>query len=195
MTAPARMVEASDADIIGESRHQPERFAAIFDRHFSEVHRYVERRLGGDIADDIASDTFLTAFGKRDSYDTSRPDARPWLYGIATNLVGKHRRRQTSALRAYRLAATTDTLGGHEDQVAARVSAQRRRGELVHALARLSPGEQDVLFLVALAEFTHQEVAEALGISYGTVGSRLSRARAKLSRHLGQPTSPGTEKD
>jgi RNA polymerase sigma factor (sigma-70 family) len=185
------MIHASDADIIGESRQRPERFAVIFDRYFAEVHRYIERRLGSDLADDLASDTFLAAFGKRDRYDTDRPVARPWLYGIATNLIGKHRRRQTSTFRAYQRAVAPDDADGHEDQVAARVSAQRQRADLARALERLSAGERDVLLLVALVDFTHEEVAQALGISYGTVGSRLSRARAKLRRF----SSFGTEKD
>jgi DNA-binding CsgD family transcriptional regulator len=64
------------------------------------------------------------------------------------------------------------------------VSAQQRHAELTGALAGLSRGERDVLLLVALAEFSHDEVAQALGISYGTVASRLSRARAKLRHSL-----------
>ena len=48
------------------------------------------------------ADTFLAAFRQRDRYDLSRTDARPWLYGIATNLVGRHRRSEIRArLPAY----------------------------------------------------------------------------------------------
>jgi RNA polymerase sigma-70 factor (ECF subfamily) len=185
--------DIDDAAIITESLRQPERFAVIFDRYFAEVHRYVERRLGTDAADEIASDTFLTAFGKRERYRTERSTARPWLYGIATNLIGKYRRRSSSALRAYQRAGPADAAEGHDDQVAARVSAQQRHAELTRALAGLSRGERDVLLLVALAEFSHDEVAQALGISYGTVASRLSRARAKLRQSLATPA--GTDKE
>jgi RNA polymerase sigma factor (sigma-70 family) len=180
--------EVDDAAIIAESLAQPERFAVIFDRYFAEVHRYVERRVGTEAADEIASDTFLAAFGKRGRYRAERRDARPWLYGIATNLIGKHRRRSGSAVRAYRRAGLSDIAECHDDQVAARVSAQQRRAELARALAGLSKGERDVLLLVALADFSHEEVAQALGISYGTVASRLSRARAKLRRCLATAT-------
>jgi RNA polymerase sigma-70 factor (ECF subfamily) len=176
--------EADDAAIITESLGQPERFAVIFDRYFSEVHRYVERRLGTEAADEVASDTFLVAFGKRDQYRSERLSARPWLYGIATNLIGKHRRRSGSAFRAHQRAGLADVAERYDDQVAERVSAQQRRAELTRALAGLPSGERDVLLLVALAEFSHDEVAQALGISYGTVASRLSRARAKLRRCL-----------
>lgn len=176
--------DVDDAVIITESLRQPERFAVIFDRYFPEVHRYVERRLGTEAADDLAADTFLVAFGKRGHYRPERRSARPWLYGIATNLIGKHRRRRTAAIRAYQRAGTADVPEGHDDQVAARVSAQQRRAELTSALAGLSGGERDVLLLVALADFSHDEVAQALGIPYGTVASRLSRARAKLRQSL-----------
>jgi RNA polymerase sigma-70 factor, ECF subfamily len=47
----------------------------IFDRYFAEVHRYVERRLGTEAADEIASDTFLVAFGRRERYRPERPVA------------------------------------------------------------------------------------------------------------------------
>lgn len=74
------------------------------------------------------------------------------------------------------------------------MSAQQRRADLTRALAGLSKGERDVLLLVALADLGHDEVAEALGIAYGTVGSRLSRARAKLRQALGaNPTANDQE--
>jgi len=54
------------------------------------------------------------------------------------------------------------------------------RASLAKGLATLSQGDRDVLLLVALSQLSYQEVAEALGISKGTVGSRLNRARRKL---------------
>lgn len=49
----------------------------------------------------------------------------------------------------------------------------------------------DVITLVSLGQLTHQEVAEALGVSYGTVGSRLSRARKKINDSLDQEAFHG----
>ncbi len=189
MTFPETQLRAAtggtgDAAVIAGSLAQPERFAVIFDRYFAEVHRYVERRLGTEAADEIAAGTFLVAFGKRGSYRPGQQNARPWLYGIATNLIGKHRRRRASAQRAYQRAGHADVAEGHDDQVAARVSAQQQHAELAAALAGLSRGERDVLLLVALAELSNDEVAQALGIPYGTVASRVSRARTKLRQRL-----------
>ncbi|MGW5472535.1 RNA polymerase sigma factor, partial [Streptomyces chartreusis] len=93
----ARADAESDASVIARSRDEPEAFAALFDRHADAVHRYAARRLGGEVADDLVAETFTTAFQQRHRYDPARgagADARPWLFGIATNLVGRHRRAE-----------------------------------------------------------------------------------------------------
>jgi RNA polymerase sigma-70 factor (ECF subfamily) len=74
---------------------------------------------------------------------------------------------------------------GHDDRVAAQVSAQGLRPDLAAAIAKLNKGDRDVLLLVALAGLGHDEIAAALEIPYGTVGSRLNRARKKLRAALG----------
>ena len=84
----------SDAVVIERSLRRPERFAAVFDRHYAAIHGYVARRLGAGLADDVASETFLVAFDRRHRYDLGQPDATPWLYGIASNLVARHRRAE-----------------------------------------------------------------------------------------------------
>ncbi|MES9540876.1 sigma-70 family RNA polymerase sigma factor [Actinomadura sp. NPDC000600] len=180
--APAGMpVEPSDAVVMAASRGDPERFSEIFDRYFAEIHRYVASRLGDAAADDVAAETFLTAFTLRHKYDTGRPQARAWLYGIATNLLRRHRRSETRAYRAVgRAADETD----HADRVAEMVSAQGMRPRLAAALAGLGAGDRDVLLLVAYGDLGYEEVAQALGIRVGTVGSRLNRARRKLRKAL-----------
>ena len=84
----------SDADLIERSQREPGCFVGIFDRHGTEILRYAHARLGPDLAEDITAETFLAAFRRRDTYDTSRADTRPWLYGIAVRLIGKHRRSE-----------------------------------------------------------------------------------------------------
>ncbi|MEV4170905.1 RNA polymerase sigma factor [Nonomuraea sp. NPDC049709] len=171
---------------LDDTLHDTEAFAAVFDAHFGEIHAYVAQRLGPDIAEDIVAETFLTAFRKRAQYDPSRAGVRAWLYGIATNLIGKHRRLEARTLRALgRFGPDTDS-PGHEESVAVRVSAQSLRPELAAALAGLDRRDRDVLLLVALAGLSHDEIATALGIPYGTVGSRLNRARRKLRALLGE---------
>ena len=89
----------SDAAVIAASLEAPARFGDIFDRHATVLHRYLVRRLGPDEAEAMVGDTFRIAFERRHTYDIDRPVARPWLYGIATNLVAKHRRGEARRLR------------------------------------------------------------------------------------------------
>jgi RNA polymerase sigma factor (sigma-70 family) len=178
------LAAAGDAEVIERSWQEPERFAALFDRHAPLIHRYAARRIGAEAADDLVAETFLAAFGKRRRYDTSYPDARPWLYGIATNLIGQHRRDELRQYRIQRAALPDLDAPGHADQVAASVTAHGMRRQLAAALAGLPDGERDVLVLIAWEQLSYDETARALGVPLGTVRSRLNRARARLREAL-----------
>lgn len=176
---------ADDAAVIESSWREPEQFATLFDRHAPHIYRYLARRAGRQVADDLVAETFLAAFAKRDRYDLGHPDARPWLYGIATNLVGQHRRDQARQDRITQAAAAAEPeVPGHADRVAADVTAQAMRTLLEGALAVLSAGDRDVLLLIAWEQLTYQEVSRALTIPVGTVQSRLHRARTKVRQVL-----------
>ncbi|MEU8035243.1 RNA polymerase sigma factor [Streptosporangium sp. NPDC049078] len=162
-----------------------ERFAAVFDAHYEEIRRYIGRRLGLDVAEDLAAETFLIAFRRRDRFDAARGGVRLWLYGIATNLIGRHRRAEIRRYRALARTGPPPDDDGHDQRVAERVTAGVTVGRLSGALARLSKGERDVVLLIAYGGLTYEEIAEALGVAYGTVASRLSRARTKLRDVLG----------
>src|SRR5215472_15550779 len=84
----------------------PAGFAGLYERFFPDVHRYIAGRLGRDVADDIAADTFVIALRKHGSFDVTRGPARAWLFGIATNLVAQHRRTEQRRYRALGRAGT-----------------------------------------------------------------------------------------
>ncbi|MEU9359664.1 RNA polymerase sigma factor [Streptomyces sp. NPDC048301] len=178
----------SDASVVRRSLTDPDAFAALFDRYADDIHGYAARRLGTEAADDLMAETFVIAFQRRRGYDLSKPHARPWLYGIVTNLVRGHRRAEARRLRALARAAYAPS-GGEgealEDRVAARVSAEGIRAELAGALAALPARYRDVLLVVAWGDLDYAEAAEALSVPVGTVRSRLHRARKKLREALG----------
>jgi RNA polymerase sigma factor (sigma-70 family) len=183
--ADAVSSQRDDARDVELSLRDPARFGAVFDRYFAEIHGYAAKRAGRDAADDIAAETFLTAFWARRRFDPDRGTVKAWLYGIVTNHLSAFRRRE---LRAYRAMARTGLSApeeGHADRVVERVAAGSLRGMLAEALADLSRGEREVLLLVALGDLSNTDVAAALGIPYGTVASRLSRARTKLRKVTG----------
>ena len=158
----------------------PEDFGAVYDEHFPDIYRYIAGRLGRDVADDIAADTFVVALRRRHSFDPARGGVRPWLFGIATKLVAQHRRQEMRRYRALGRVGVEEVTDGHETRVVNWVTAEGLQPRLAKAIAALSKGDRDVLLLNALCDLSHQEIAQALGIPYGTVGSRLSRARVKV---------------
>jgi RNA polymerase sigma factor (sigma-70 family) len=176
--------EATDAMVIERSWAAPDAFAELFQRHVDELYRYLARRHDLETADDLLGETFAVAFQHRRRYDMDRTDARPWLYGIATNLGHRHRRAEARRLRA--LSRTLDS--GRDEPIAerldAKLDAQAARGALAAALARLSVGQRDVVLLIAWADLDYREVAEALNIPVGTVRSRMHRARHELRRAI-----------
>jgi DNA-directed RNA polymerase specialized sigma24 family protein len=137
LTTTAELCGSSEADasVIEHSWTEPEQFATIFERYFGQIHGYLARRVGRRPADDLAAEVFLVAFAQRHRYDLDRECARPWLYGIATNLVGTHQRQERRFYRALARAYAGSVSPSEEDGVADRVSASAARPSLVAALA------------------------------------------------------------
>ena len=184
----------TDASVIAASLHEPAEFAEVYDRHAGDIHRYLLRRLGADAADDLTADTFVAAFRARGRFDASRAgSARPWLYGIASNLAARHRRSEVRALRALARTGADPVAHSWVDQADQRLAAQALNRPLARALAGLSAADRDVLLLVAWADLTYAEVASALDVPVGTVRSRLHRARRRVRDEL--PGRPADEAD
>jgi RNA polymerase sigma-70 factor, ECF subfamily len=169
----------SDADAIAASLQDGEAFVAIFDRHFSTIHRYLTRRVGPDLAGELVSETFARAFDSRRRYDLSRPDALPWLYGITTKLLAKARRAEKRRLRAI---ARLDVHAHGGDDAARALDV-----DVAAALAMLPRAEREALLLFAWGGLTYDEIAAALAIPVGTVRSRLNRARLHARELLDPP--------
>jgi RNA polymerase sigma-70 factor (ECF subfamily) len=167
-----------DARDIARSLEHPEAFRHVFDRHFPVVLRYLAARVG-DRAEDLAAATFAAAFAARSRFDLEAGSARPWLFGIATNLLQGERRQAARHLRACARLAGAEPPGGDGTAggAAARIDARAAAPALAAALSKLSRGDRDVLTLFAVAELTYAEIAAALALPEGTVRSRLNRAR------------------
>ena len=174
----------SDAEIIVRSRADPSEFAAIFDRHYAAIRRYVGRRVDEALADELTSEAFVRAFAARAGYDGARVDARPWLYGIATNLLHKHLRTEQRRRRAYARVLDHGFSGGGLDGADRRADAAALGPAVVAALARLQPGDRDALLLLALTDLDYEGIAAAMGVPVGTVRSRLHRARRLITSDL-----------
>jgi RNA polymerase sigma factor (sigma-70 family) len=178
------MSSPPDAEVIGRSLDEPEAFGLIYDRHAATLLRFLGRRVGAGVAEGLVGELFRIAFEQRRTFDLSRTSALPWLYGIGSNLLLKHRRGEARRLRASaRMAA-----GEASDK---RASAKALDARLLFprvagAIEALPDGEREALLLFAWEDLSYQSMAEALELPIGTVRSRLNRARAHL-RELLEP--------
>lgn len=180
-SSPPLDAAATDAQILAASLEDPHVFAALFDRHFAAIHGWLRRRVDPALADDLAAETFTRAFDARAQYDTSRPGARPWLFGIAVRLVADHGRAEVRRLRFLARTHPSDLVA--EDlapDTLARADASTLGPALAAALATLRTQERDVLLLAAWADLDYEQIAQATGVPIGTVRSRLHRARGHL---------------
>jgi RNA polymerase sigma-70 factor, ECF subfamily len=172
-------VEAdTDGTLIERScRGRPDAFVEVVRRHEFAVHGFLARRAGPQAAGDLLSEVWLRAFAGRGGYDPAHPDARPWLYGIARNVLRAHWRNRYA--RDTQVGSPEDACDPW-DAVVDRVDAAARARTLVGALRALPPAEREVLLLVAWEQLTPAQAAAVLGVRPGTARSRLHRARAAL---------------
>ena len=184
-------MEDSDSAVISASLEVPETFALLFDRHGSVLLRFLTRRVHPSEAEGLLGDVFRIAFERRAGYQLDRESARPWLYGIAANVVAKHHRAEARRLRATVKAAARRTLSDDPgDQVVPAMDARTRWSRVADAITDLPAPERQAILLFAWEEMSYEEIADALGVPVGTVRSRLNRARTHLADMTGEEMAP-----
>jgi RNA polymerase sigma factor (sigma-70 family) len=182
----------TDAELVAASLDEPQQFAPLFDRHARAVHRYVATRVGSGDVDDVVSETFVTAFRTRARFDRAYDNARPWLLGIATNVLRHHHRSESRRLLRLRAVAREPEFDfDPAETVTAAVDLSAEMGRVAHALGRLDERYRDVLLLAAGADLTYEEIARALDVPVGTVRSRIARGRRRLRELL----TPGGQQE
>lgn len=157
-------------------------FEETFAAEARPIFHYLRRRVGSNAAEDLTAATFATAYAAWDRRHPDRP-VRPWLFGIAANLLRHHWRSERRMLRAYARTGTDPVLPD-EEATLARADAQSSHRQLAQALAELRPQDREILLLHAWAELSDSEIAAALELPLGTVKSRLHRTRARLGNRL-----------
>lgn len=158
---------------------------------FEEIVKRYERRVYGialrivrrhEVADDVAQEAFMRAHQALSTFDLDRPFG-PWICRIAANLAINHVRSPE--------ARETPLPEGHAESAAPGRGAldlvleREAREVLERALGDLPAEQRAVFALRTFEELSYREIADALGISIGTVMSRLSRARERLREALG----------
>ncbi len=157
------------------------RFRELYEQYQRPVLGYFLRRTDAISARDAAADTFLVAWRRIDDVPPG-DSALPWLFGVARKVLANQRRGRDRFLAVGRkLAAQPDNPGPTPEAIVVRRAEDE---EMLRAVARLRPEDQEVLRLITWEELSHADVAAILGTSPHAVAQRLHRITSKLQREL-----------
>jgi RNA polymerase sigma-70 factor, ECF subfamily len=153
---------------------------ALYDRYQAPLRRFIARSTGnGEDVDDLLHATFLAAAKSADRYD-GRASCRPWLVGIAVQLL--RRRRQSLGRLFSVLSALKGAAGTSRDPR----PALQARSDVERGLARLSEAKRLTLLMAEVEGLSCAEIAAALQVPIGTVWTRLHTARRELRQILSE---------
>jgi RNA polymerase sigma factor (sigma-70 family) len=182
-TRPVTRDELSDVELWDRAVDgDPEGFGALFERHARSVYNHCFRRTASWAdAEELTSAVFVEAWRRRRDVRLIGESARPWLLGVANNLLRNHRRSRRRYRAALARLPNPSPQPDPADEVAGRLADERQMIRVLALVERLPRRDQEVLALCAWSELTYQEAATVLDIPVGTVRSRLARARARLT--------------
>ncbi len=159
-------------------------FAALVREHGNEVYT-LARRLVGDphLAADVAQETLIRAWKALPNF---RGDAAlsTWLHRITVNTAWTHKKRarRHGGLSLDEVAESEAPMSAEHPEMAGEIL--ELRGRLRSALDALPEAQRQVVVLKDVYDWSHAEIAEAMGISVSATKVRLHRARARLARYL-----------
>lgn len=177
---------ASEQQLIEEAKQDKTAFVHLYDQYFEQIYKYVITRImDAQEAEDITSETFMTALEKIDSYQYTGKPFSAWLYRIAINkITDYHRQNQTAQKTMIKQFHGTDTTSKAADTEAKEQERNTEKSEnlasLHLALEQLKPAERDIITLKYFENLSYKEIAAALNITTSNVGVKLNRALSRL---------------
>jgi RNA polymerase sigma factor (sigma-70 family) len=161
---------------------EQQRLARLWTEHAPRVLAYASRHVDPESAQDIVSETFLTAWRRR----TAVPDdPLPWLLVVARNTIANQHR---SGRRRARLTAEMERLHHLTEPAATAADVlATERAAVLAGLAALTPLEREALLLIAWDGLDPAQAARVAGCSLPTFHVRLFRARRRLQSGAGSP--------
>ncbi|HPU13026.1 MAG TPA: sigma-70 family RNA polymerase sigma factor [Aeromicrobium sp.] len=156
-------------------------FGALFDRHIEPVYWQAYQVVGDpDDAQDIAQETFVTAWRRLGDISIVDRSALPWLL-VTARFTALNASRKRGRLRSVHLE---NELADSHETPSEQVEAAMVREAIAAAVARLSPLDQQLFTKCIDGELTYEQAASELGVTHGAVRNRVSRLRARLRGDL-----------
>jgi RNA polymerase sigma factor (sigma-70 family) len=166
------------------------RFEGLAHLVVEPLHRYLLRRTGADMVDDVLSETMLVLWRRLDDVpglgEGAEPepgDVLPWCYGVARGCLANARRAD-----GRRLRLVERLIRSQEEAPAGAVD----HSELHAALGDLGALDREVVRLWAWEGLAPRQIAEATGLTPNAVSIRLHRAKARLADRLGRKDAEPT---
>jgi RNA polymerase sigma factor (sigma-70 family) len=182
---PRGVQQASDSELMSRvAGGDSGALGELYDRYQAPVRRFLTRATAdAEDVDDLLHGTFMAAASSAGRYD-GRPCCRPWLVGIAAQLIRRRRRAVT------RFLAVLASLGGGRSASADPRPELHARSDVERALGRISDPKRVTFLLAEVEGLTCPEIAALLEIPIGTVWTRLHAARRELRQALAEGTTP-----
>jgi RNA polymerase sigma factor (sigma-70 family) len=166
-------------------------FEAVFDRYAKAVYNHAFRLTGSwSVAEDVTQATFLTAWRRRTEVRLVDGSPLPWLLVTAGHQARTEQRTLTRWRNRLLRAPGDDTVADPADDVAGRLDDERRMRQVLEAVRGLPRAEREAVALCLWSGVSYAEAAAVLGVTESSVRSRVSRARARLTRNLADPAGP-----
>lgn len=167
----------------------PDRLTALFHAYHQPLVRFLHRRLGDrDWAEEIAQETFVRAL-KQDVIASERS----WIFAVALNLLRDETRKDARHRKRLELMAeeAKSSIGTTPEPMP--MEREEERALARKALLSLAERDRDAL-LMREEGLNYDEIAAALDLSVGSVGTTLSRARRRLMEAYDAVSSEGARR-
>lgn len=175
-----------------EARAREAEFTELYEREYPRIARYMLRRGAGELAPDLAAETFVVAWRQWDQCAALPQDRRlAWLYGVARKVLANAHRSQRRSVALTDRIVVADGLGRHGGVFADHSGLTVEQVTVAGAFARLPAADQELIRLTAWEGLSPAQAAEVLGCRTGTLTMRLHRARTRLRKLIDTPTQKG----
>lgn len=184
------LADLSDEELIAEFQQNDtvKAFEILVQRYKNPLTNYVYRFLGDyEACTDVVQETMIKFYRNKDSYK-SVAKFSTWIYTIAGNLARteyqRRRRRQIFSINAYGEEKENYEIPDESYRPDVMTDSGIKDKIIQNALLRVSKAYREAVILRDIQDLSYEEIAEVMGITVGTVKSRINRGRAQLQKLL-----------